>query len=130
MRSVPRAVATGSHLLHGRHCEDVTRSLPLPVLTSSPVGEISMHGTTNTSLQRGDRKSTVPRPRILLTAHRSLLTLLFLLPTAHRSLLTLFFLLLTAHCSLLTVSAAAWTRQPTGTMAWLRGVYFLDQNRG
>src|SRR6266480_1125502 len=60
-----------------------------------------MHGTTNTSLQRGDRKSTAPRPRMLLTA----------------------------HCSLLTASAA-WTRQPTGTMAWLRGVYFLDQNRG
>jgi photosystem II stability/assembly factor-like uncharacterized protein len=50
--------------------------------------------------------------------------------TAHHPLLSLFFLLLTAHCSLLTANAAAWTRQPTGTMAWLRGVYFLDQNRG
>src|SRR5467141_5447003 len=50
--------------------------------------------------------------------------------TAHPLLLTFFFLLLTAHCSLLTASAAAWTRQPTGTMSWLHGVYFLDQNRG
>ena len=52
------------------------------------------------------------------------------LPTAHRTLLTLLFLLLTAHYSLLTVSAATWTRQPSGTMAWLHAVYFLDQNRG
>jgi photosystem II stability/assembly factor-like uncharacterized protein len=51
------------------------------------------------------------------------------LTTAHRPLLTLIFLLLTAHCSLLTVSAA-WTRQRSGTMAWLRAVYFLDQNHG
>src|SRR5712691_8603873 len=48
---------------------------------------------------------------------------------AHRAL-TLFFLLLTAHCSLLTVSAASWTRQRSGTMAWLHAVYFLDQNHG
>ena len=52
------------------------------------------------------------------------------LATAHRTLFTAFFLLLTAHCSLLTVSAATWTRQPSKTMAWLRAVYFLDQNRG
>jgi len=50
--------------------------------------------------------------------------------TAHRSLLTVFFLLLTAHCSLLTASAATWTRHTSGTMAWLHAVYFLDQNRG
>jgi photosystem II stability/assembly factor-like uncharacterized protein len=48
---------------------------------------------------------------------------------APRSLLTVLFLL-TAHCSLLTVSAANWTRRPSGTMAWLHAVYFLDQNRG
>ena len=54
-----------------------------------------------------------------------------LLPTAFCLLPTIFlFLLLTAHCSLLTVSAATWTRQPSGTMAWLHAVYFLDQNRG
>ncbi|MEA2235226.1 MAG: hypothetical protein QOD83_5042 [Solirubrobacteraceae bacterium] len=40
------------------------------------------------------------------------------------------FLLLTVHCSLLTASAASWSRQTTGTMSWLHGVYFLDQNRG
>src|SRR5436853_6808675 len=39
-------------------------------------------------------------------------------------------LLLTAHCSLLTASAATWTRQSSGTMAWLHAVYFLDQNHG
>ncbi len=50
--------------------------------------------------------------------------------TAHRSLLTFIFLLLTVHCSLLTASAANWTRQRSGTMAWLHAVYFLDQNRG
>ena len=50
--------------------------------------------------------------------------------TGHCSLLTLFFLLLTAHCSLLTANAATWTRQQTGTMSWLHGVYFLDQNHG
>src|SRR5689334_6556403 len=34
-----------------------------------------------------------------------------------------FFLLPPTH-------AAAWTRQRSGTMAWLRAVYFLDQNHG
>jgi len=56
----------------------------------------------------------------------------WLLPPAYRRLLFAFALLLTAHCSLPTVSASAgnWSRQPTGTMAWLHGIYFLDQNRG
>ncbi len=45
-------------------------------------------------------------------------------------LLAAFCLLLTAHCSLLTAHAATWTRQSAGTMAWLRAVYFLDQNHG
>ncbi|MDX6499494.1 MAG: hypothetical protein QOG23_2754 [Blastocatellia bacterium] len=55
-----------------------------------------------------------------------------LLPDAGRRMLFTFFFLLAAHCSLLTASASAgnWTRQPTGTMAWLHGIYFLDQNRG
>lgn len=39
-------------------------------------------------------------------------------------------LLLTAHGSLLTAHAAAWTRQKSGTMAWLHAVHFLDKNRG
>jgi len=50
--------------------------------------------------------------------------------TAHRSLLKFFLLLLTAHCSLLAVFAAPWTRQPSGTMAWLHSVFFLNRNRG
>src|SRR5437764_5578211 len=44
--------------------------------------------------------------------------------------LTLVLLLLTAPCSLLTVVASPWTRQPSGTMAWLHSVYFLDRNQG
>ena len=44
--------------------------------------------------------------------------------------LCLLLLLLTAHCTLLTASAATWTRQKSGTMAWLHSVYFLDQNHG
>ena len=27
-------------------------------------------------------------------------------------------------------SAGTWAKQPAGTMAWLRSVFFLDQNRG
>ncbi len=38
--------------------------------------------------------------------------------------------LLFAFCFLPSVSAATWTRQNSGTMAWLRSVYFLDQNHG
>jgi photosystem II stability/assembly factor-like uncharacterized protein len=72
--------------------------------------------TINISPLRGERKSTPLASWARLPAHRSLLTLLFFL--------------LTAHCGLLTAHAATWTRQPTGTMAWLRAVYFLDQNRG
>src|SRR5205823_8908512 len=43
---------------------------------------------------------------------------------------TLLLLLLTAHCSLLTAFASPWTRQPSGTMAWLHAVYFLDRDCG
>jgi photosystem II stability/assembly factor-like uncharacterized protein len=44
-------------------------------------------------------------------------------------------LLTAAFCLLLSafwLSAfgSSWTRQPSGTMAWLHAVYFLDQNRG
>ena len=48
-----------------------------------------------------------------------------LLLTAHCSLLTG-----SAHCSLLTGSAASWTKQRTGSLAWLHAVHFVDQNRG
>src|SRR5229473_6285818 len=39
-------------------------------------------------------------------------------------------LLLSAFFFLPSAFAASWTRQPTGTMSWLHGVYFLDQNHG
>lgn len=39
-------------------------------------------------------------------------------------------LLLSVFCFLPSAFASSWTRQPSGTMAWLRSVYFLDQNRG
>src|SRR5713101_7877035 len=39
-------------------------------------------------------------------------------------------LLLSAFCLLPSVSAEGWTKQHSGTMAWLHAVYFLDQNRG
>jgi len=42
----------------------------------------------------------------------------------------LLLLLLSAFCFLSSASAATWTRQPSGTMAFLHSVYFLDQNRG
>ena len=52
-----------------------------------------------------------------------------LLPIAGRLLPSLVFLLFIVHCAVLTASAA-WTRQQSGTMAWLHAVYFLDQNTG
>ena len=38
--------------------------------------------------------------------------------------------LLSAFCLLPSAYSASWTRQTSGTMAWLHSVYFLDQNRG
>lgn len=41
------------------------------------------------------------------------------------------FLLTTDHCPLTTAHAAsAWTKQRSGSLAWLHAVYFLDENRG
>ena len=74
--------------------------------------------TINISPLRGKRVTSAP------------LAILSRARDACRLLPSVLFFLLTAHCSLLTASAATWTRQPTGTMAWLRAVYFLDQNRG
>ena len=51
-------------------------------------------------------------------------------PSVFCALTSFFVLLLTAHCSLLTAKASSWSRQPSGTMAWLRAVYFLDQDLG
>ena len=46
-------------------------------------------------------------------------------------LATVLFLLLTTHCLLPTVSASgAWTRQRSGSLAWLHAVYFLDERKG
>ena len=78
--------------------------------------------------------SMVRHPKVQFTKARAtarfhfpaacrLLSAVCLLPTA-------FFLLLSAFCLLPSASASTWTRQPSGTMAWLRAVYFLDQNRG
>jgi len=52
------------------------------------------------------------------------------MPRAPRPLLTFLFFLLAAHGSLLTVYAGNWSRQSSGTMAWLRAVYFLNQQHG
>jgi len=52
------------------------------------------------------------------------------LPAADCLLPTVLCFLLTALCLLPSASAATWTRQSAGTMAWLRAVYFLDQNHG
>jgi photosystem II stability/assembly factor-like uncharacterized protein len=49
---------------------------------------------------------------------------------APRALLSAFCLLLFAFCFLPSAHAATWSRQTSGTMAWLRSVYFLDQNHG
>ena len=40
------------------------------------------------------------------------------------------FLLLLLFASPLFAQSGTWARQPAGTMAWLRSVFFLDQNRG
>lgn len=75
-----------------------------------------MPGTINISPLRGERKSAA---RVSWTE----LPATSLLPTG-------FLLLLSAFCFLASARAATWTRQPSGTMAWLRAVYFLDQNHG
>ncbi len=72
----------------------------------------------NISPLRGERK-TLLRPAILFR----ILGALCPLPSA-------LCLLLSAFCLLPSASAATWTRQSSKTMAWLRAVYFLDQNRG
>jgi photosystem II stability/assembly factor-like uncharacterized protein len=47
-----------------------------------------------------------------------------------------YFLLLTAYCLLLTAyclpvrASGVWTKQRSGSFAWLHAVYFLDENRG
>jgi photosystem II stability/assembly factor-like uncharacterized protein len=55
---------------------------------------------------------------------------IFQLKAVPRALLTLPLLLLTAHCLLPSAYCSGWTRQPSGTMAWLHAVHFIDQNHG
>jgi len=74
--------------------------------------------TVNISPLRGERVTPAP----LITLSRAC--------GVFRLLPSVLCLLLTAFCLLPSASAATWTRQPSGTMAWLRAVYFLDQNRG
>jgi len=50
----------------------------------------------------------------------------FVLLTAHCTLLTLLFL----YTSIAHAAPGAWRKQSTGTLAWLHSVFFLDQNRG
>ncbi|HVS20856.1 MAG TPA: YCF48-related protein [Pyrinomonadaceae bacterium] len=52
------------------------------------------------------------------------------LPSAFCLLSSAFCLLLSAFCLLPSAYGSTWTRQQSGTMAWLHAVYFLDQNRG
>ncbi len=44
----------------------------------------------------------------------------------------LLFILLTAHCPLLTAAASSgsWTKQRSGSLAWLHAVYFVDHDHG
>lgn len=48
----------------------------------------------------------------------------------HRLVLPFIAVVLSAFCFLPSAFSATWTRQTSGTMAWLHSVYFLDQNRG
>ena len=68
--------------------------------------EIGRHGETR---KRSSCRRVSPSPRLLVAP---------------------LLLLLTAHCLPANASAATWSRQKSGTMAWLHGVQFLDQNRG
>ncbi len=49
---------------------------------------------------------------------------------APRVLLAAIVLLLTAHSSLPSARAASWSRQRSGTMAWLHAVHFIDRDHG
>jgi photosystem II stability/assembly factor-like uncharacterized protein len=82
----------------------------------------------STNLKRATSRSLPSACCLLPTASRPLPTAHCQLPTAHCSLLTAFCLLL---CFSLSAQAQKrWTRQSSGTLAWLHAVFFLDQNRG
>src|ERR1043166_5450056 len=69
------------------------------------------------------QESAGTRPRVRLN-RRGRVSSVFCLLTS------VFMFVLIARCLLPTAYAASWVRQPSGTMAWLHAVYFLDQNRG
>ncbi len=78
-------------------------------------------------------KRRISARTILLTERRSSQLVRCLLPAAFRFLPSAFFILLSAFCLLPSSTSAAdagWTKQPAGTLAWLRAVYFLDRDRG
>ncbi|HEV2862442.1 MAG TPA: YCF48-related protein [Pyrinomonadaceae bacterium] len=51
-------------------------------------------------------------------------------PALRRLLLAFVVFFLTADCLLPTAYCFSWERQKTGTMAWLRAVFFVDERRG
>src|SRR6266704_6786136 len=67
---------------------------------------------------------------VLQSASCSLPSASCLLRSAPSRLPRVFCLLLSAYCLQSSASAATWSRQQSGTMAWLHAVYFIDQNRG
>jgi photosystem II stability/assembly factor-like uncharacterized protein len=49
---------------------------------------------------------------------------------SYRRAFVVLLLLLTAYCSPLTALGSPWTRQRTGSLAWLHAVQFVDRDRG
>jgi photosystem II stability/assembly factor-like uncharacterized protein len=75
----------------------------------------------------GSRQLAVGSERRNARRHRFLSTARFALPAVFCLLL----LLPTANCLLPTAKASgAWTRQRSGSLAWLHAVYFLDERQG
>src|ERR1051325_10110527 len=72
MESVPGAVATGSQPDENIVCQDVTRSLPLPVLTSFSSGSVNKTKIAESfSAKSSAGPSILPGKTKLLTVHRS-----------------------------------------------------------
>ena len=65
--------------------------------------------------------------QLAVSSWRSLARPRRFLLTAHRSLLTLICLLI---CATATFASGTWTVQRSGSFAWLHAVFFLDENRG
>jgi photosystem II stability/assembly factor-like uncharacterized protein len=84
---------------------------------------MSKSRTINISPLRGEHNTAVSAAFRVCPAARLLRSVSWLPMSA-------FCLLLTAHFTLLTASAASWSRQRSGTMAWLHAVHFIDRNHG